>query len=83
MATLADTTPSPTDPRLRLWRGDITTLAADAIVNAANSGMTGCWAPLHYCIDNAIHFRRCAIACGLCEPHGSAGGTRSQRPRPR
>lgn len=41
--------------RMRLWRGDITTLAADAIVNAANSGMTGCWAPLHYCIDNAIH----------------------------
>ena len=35
VATLADTTPSPTDPRLRLWRGDITTLAADAIVNAA------------------------------------------------
>ena len=55
VATLADTTPSPTDPRLRLWRGDITTLAADAIVNAANSGMTGCWAPLHYCIDNVIH----------------------------
>ena len=55
VATFADTTPSPTDPRLRLWRGDITTLAADAIVNAANSGMTGCWAPLHYCIDNAIH----------------------------
>lgn len=55
VATLADTTPSPTDPRLRLWRGDITTLAVDAIVNAANSGMTGCWAPLHYCIDNAIH----------------------------
>ncbi len=43
------------DPRLRLWRGDITTLAADAIVNAANSQMLGCWAPLHYCIDNAIH----------------------------
>lgn len=40
---------------IRLWRGDITTLAVDAIVNAANSGMTGCWAPLHYCIDNAIH----------------------------
>lgn len=55
IATLVDTTPSPTDPRLRLWRGDITTLAVDAIVNAANSGMTGCWAPLHYCIDNAIH----------------------------
>lgn len=49
------TAASPLDPRLRLWRGDITTLAADAIVNAANDGMTGCWAPLHYCIDNAIH----------------------------
>lgn len=46
---------SPIDPRLRLWRGDITTLAADAIVNAANSQMLGCWTPLHYCIDNAIH----------------------------
>lgn len=45
----------PADLRIRLWRGDITTLAADAIVNAANSGMTGCWQPLHYCIDNAIH----------------------------
>ena len=46
---------APADARLRLWRGDITTLAADAIVNAANSQMLGCWAPLHYCIDNAIH----------------------------
>ena len=41
IATLADTTASPVDPRLRLWRGDITTLAVDAIVNAANSVMTG------------------------------------------
>ena len=49
------TAASPLDPRLRLWCGDITTLAVDAIVNAANDGMTGCWAPLHYCIDNAIH----------------------------
>ena len=49
------TAASPLDPRLRLWRGDITTLAAGSIVNAANDGMTGCWAPLHYCIDNAIH----------------------------
>ena len=46
---------SPLYPQLRLWRGDITTIAADAIVNAANSQMLGCWAPLHYCIDNAIH----------------------------
>lgn len=40
---------------LSLWQGDITTLKCDAIVNAANSGMTGCWAPNHHCIDNAIH----------------------------
>lgn len=42
-------------PGLYLWQGDITTLAADAIVNAANSGMLGCFAPCHGCIDNAIH----------------------------
>ena len=53
--TLAEATPSPVDPHLRLWRGDITTLAADAIVNAANSQMLGCWVPGHHCIDNAIH----------------------------
>ena len=55
MSTLDDTTPAPADPRLRLWRGDITTFAADAIVNAANSQMLGCWVPGHHCIDNAIH----------------------------
>lgn len=38
-----------------LWRGDITTLRCGAIVNAANSGMTGCYQPCHGCIDNAIH----------------------------
>ena len=38
-----------------LWQGDITTLRCEAIVNAANSGMTGCYAPCHGCIDNAIH----------------------------
>lgn len=38
-----------------LWQGDITTLKCDAIVNAANSGMTGCYCPCHGCIDNAIH----------------------------
>ena len=46
---------SPIDARLALWRGDITTLKVDAIVNAANSQMLGCWAPGHFCIDNAIH----------------------------
>lgn len=46
---------SPLYPRLRLWQGDITRLAVDAIVNAANSQMLGCFVPLHRCIDNAIH----------------------------
>ena len=50
-----DIPPVAADPRLRLWRGDITTLAADAITNAANSQMLGCWVPGHHCIDNAIH----------------------------
>lgn len=50
-----DISPCTSDPRLRLWRGDITTIAADAIVNAANSQMLGCWVPGHHCIDNAIH----------------------------
>lgn len=43
------------NPGLYLWQGDITTLKCDAIVNAANSGMTGCYVPNHRCIDNAIH----------------------------
>ena len=43
------------EPGLYLWQGDITTLRCGAIVNAANSGMTGCYAPCHGCIDNAIH----------------------------
>lgn len=41
--------------RIALWRGDITLLAADAIVNAANSRLLGCFVPGHHCIDNAIH----------------------------
>lgn len=46
---------TPIRENLYLWRGDITTLKADAIVNAANSGLTGCYVPCHRCIDNAIH----------------------------
>ena len=70
------------DGRIRLWQGDITTLAAGAIVNAANSQMLGCWAPGHHCIDNAIHTfagvqlrQECARimdAQGCEEPTGSA-----------
>lgn len=46
---------SYSDPRLSLYQGDITRLKADAIVNAANSQMLGCFAPNHTCIDNCIH----------------------------
>ena len=46
---------TPIQPGIYLWQGDITTLRCDAIVNAANSGMTGCYVPNHRCIDNAIH----------------------------
>lgn len=45
----------PTTDRLYLWQGDITTLKIDAIVNAANAQMLGCFCPNHGCIDNAIH----------------------------
>lgn len=72
----------PGNPLLSLWKGDITTLKADAIVNAANSAMLGCFIPCHSCIDNVIH--SCAgiqlrLKCeelmqqqGFEEPTGSA-----------
>ena len=53
MTTLKDL--SPAEPGIYLWQGDITTLAVDAIVNAANSQLLGCFSPCHSCIDNAIH----------------------------
>jgi O-acetyl-ADP-ribose deacetylase (regulator of RNase III) len=46
---------TPAKEGIYLWQGDITTLRCDAIVNAANSGMTGCYVPCHACIDNCIH----------------------------
>lgn len=55
-----------------IWQGDITRLNADAIVNAANSDLLGCFMPLHSCIDNIIHSRAgmqlrkdCAVIMGL------------------
>ena len=69
-------------PGISLWKGDITTLRCDAIVNAANSGMTGCYIPNHRCIDNCIHSfagmqlrQECArqmAAQGHPEPTGTA-----------
>ena len=45
----------PAEGVISVWQGDITRLAADAIVNAANSQMLGCFQPCHSCIDNCIH----------------------------
>lgn len=74
------------DPRIYLWQGDITRLQVDAIVNAANSALLGCWVPLHRCIDNAIHSaagvrlreecHRLMSAQGHDEPTGAAKITR-------
>ena len=53
ITALSDLT--PIQKGIYLWRGDITTLQCDGIVNAANSQMLGCFCPNHGCIDNAIH----------------------------
>ena len=78
---------TPIKDSLYLWQGDITTLKVDAIVNAANSGMTGCYCPCHGCIDNAIHTfagvqlrQECAELMekqGFSEPTGKAKITRA------
>lgn len=64
----------PVQPDLYLWQGDITTLKCDAIVNAANSRLLGCFCPNHGCIDNAIHTFsgiRLRLACAaLMEKQG-------------
>ena len=73
---------SPVREHRYLWRGDITTLKVDAIVNAANAGLLGCFSPNHGCIDNAIHTFsgvELRLACdaimkkqGHAEPTGTA-----------
>jgi hypothetical protein len=52
---LADIPSCRPESPIALWQGDITRLAADGIVNAANSKLLGCFVPDHGCIDNAIH----------------------------
>ncbi len=73
---------SPSNNRIVLWRGDITTLKVDAIVNAANSALLGCFVPCHSCVDNVIHSAsgiQLRLACdalmtaqGYDEPTGRA-----------
>ncbi|MCI7685244.1 MAG: protein-ADP-ribose hydrolase [Clostridiales bacterium] len=45
----------PYGEKISVWKGDITRIAADAVVNAANNQMLGCFIPMHSCIDNQIH----------------------------
>ena len=78
---------APTGKQLFLWQGDITRLKVDAIVNAANAQMLGCFHPLHGCIDNAIHSaagvqlreecHRLMLQQGHLEPTGTAKITKA------
>ncbi|MER5834767.1 macro domain-containing protein [Streptomyces sp. NPDC002130] len=89
LPTIEEEFPGSVFPAARhtvLWRGDLTVLAADAVVNAANSALLGCFRPLHPCIDNALHNAagpRLRDDChtimtlqGMSEPTGTAKITR-------
>lgn len=67
VTTLDDLT--EVQPQLYVWQGDITTLAVDAIVNAANSEFLGCLMPNHHCIDNIIHTRAGVQLRMDCDAH--------------
>ena len=79
--------PAAANPRIAVWRGDITRLNADAIVDADNSALLGCFCPCHGCIDNAIHSaaglqlrEECSLimsAQGHAEPTGQAKLTKA------
>ena len=62
---IADLSHSNLDERIYLWKGDITELRVDAIVNAANSQMCGCFRAMHNCVDNIIH-SKAGIELRLC-----------------
>ena len=72
---------APSDERITLWQGDITRLSADAIVNAANAALLGCFIPCHRCIDNAIHSAaglQLRVECAAlmeCQGHPEETGT--------
>lgn len=90
MPRIRDQFPKTTYPaadKTALWQGDITTLRVDAVVNAANRQMLGCFQPFHDCIDNVIHSRAGPRLRGDChaimefqgrpEPTGGAKVTRA------
>ena len=69
IVTIQDTQAAAEDPRIRLWQGDITRLATDGIVNAANNKLLGCFRPGHTCVDNAIHSAAGPICAAHRGPH--------------
>lgn len=84
----ADALPAvDSNPKIAVWQGDITRLRADAIVDADNSALLGCFCPCHGCIDNAIHSaaglqlrdecNRLMTVQGHPEPNGQAKLTRA------